>query len=165
MADRVQQVLEKTVDELQFYIQEDLFSKRQVKKIVKQRREMEYQMMRKDAEVRHFLEAINYEKALEKKRSEKKTKLQKQKEHYLDHCIRRRIVWLYERMCRKFKEHLPVWKEYLEHLVREKSFQKLNRALSKAVQLHPHVLQFWLIGVYAELDLRGNIFASRNLML
>ena len=30
---------------------------------------------------------------------------------------------------------------------------------------HPDTLDFWLIGAYAELDLKGNLFSSRNLMM
>jgi hypothetical protein len=58
-----------------------------------------------------------------------------------------------------------LWKEYLEYLVNTKSYQKLNRVLSKAVQIHPTVLDFWLVGVYTELDLKGNLFSGRKLML
>lgn len=37
--------------------------------------------------------------------------------------------------------------------------------MSTAVQLHSTVLDFWMIGVYTELDLKGNLFSSRKLML
>lgn len=43
--------------------------------------------------------------------------------------------------------------------------QKLNRVLSSVMQLHPTTVDFWLIAVYAELDIKGNLFSSRNLML
>jgi hypothetical protein len=33
------------------------------------------------------------------------------------------------------------------------------------VQTHSTVLDFWLIGVYTELDLKGNLFSGRKLML
>ena len=29
----------------------------------------------------------------------------------------------------------------------------------------PNVIEFWLIGVYADLELKGNMFSSRQLML
>lgn len=31
--------------------------------------------------------------------------------------------------------------------------------------MHPAVVDFWLIGVYVEFDLKGNMFSARNLML
>ena len=30
--------------------------------------------------------------------------------------------------------------------------------------MHPDTLDFWLIGAYSELDMKGNLFSSRNLM-
>lgn len=74
-------------------------------------------------------------------------------------------MYLYERACRKFRHNKIMWKEYLEYLVKTKSMQKLNKVVSNAVLIHPDVLDFWLIGVYSELDMKGNLFSSRNLML
>ena len=31
--------------------------------------------------------------------------------------------------------------------------------------MHPTIVDFWLIGAYVELDLKGNLFQSRKLML
>ena len=49
MADKVDNILEKMTDELLWYSEESIFSKEQVKKIVKARRDQEYQLQRKDA--------------------------------------------------------------------------------------------------------------------
>ena len=83
----------------------------------------------------------------------------------MDHSVKKRVMHLYDRATRKFKQNIFLWKEYLEYLVNCKSYQKLNRMLSKAVQTHPTVLDFWLIGVYTELDIKGNLFSGRKLML
>ena len=58
-----------------------------------------------------------------------------------------------------------IWKEYLHYLVKNKAVQKLNKVVSNAVQVHPSCLDFWLVGAYVELDMKGNLFSSRNLML
>ena len=42
MADKVDNILEKMTDELLWYSEESIFSKEQVKKIVKARRDQEY---------------------------------------------------------------------------------------------------------------------------
>jgi len=33
------------------------------------------------------------------------------------------------------------------------------------IQYHPTTIDFWLISVYVEFDLKGNLFSSRKLML
>ena len=83
----------------------------------------------------------------------------------MDHSVKKRVMHLYDRATRKFKDNIALWKEYLQYLVKNKSFQKLNRVIAKAVQMHPIVLDFWLIGAYTELDLKGNLFSGRKLML
>ena len=37
--------------------------------------------------------------------------------------------------------------------------------MANALLVHPDTLDFWQIGAYAELELKGNLFSSRNLML
>ena len=41
----------------------------------------------------------------------------------------------------------------------------MNRAVANALLVHPDTLDFWRVGAYAELELKGNLFSSRNLML
>jgi hypothetical protein len=65
MADKVDNHLEKMVDELNFYKEEALFSGKEITYIVKTRKSNEYSMMRKDADVSFFLDAIKYERKLE----------------------------------------------------------------------------------------------------
>ena len=62
MADKVETIMEKMTDELQYYTKEQLFSKKEVKNIVKNRRGQEYKLQRKDATVHFFIESIKFEK-------------------------------------------------------------------------------------------------------
>ena len=131
MADKVDNILEKMTDELLWYSEESIFSKEQVKKIVKARRDQEYQLQRKDAQVSYFLDAIQYEKNLEKRKSRRKKEPDKINTDFRhDNGIKRRVMHLYDRACRKFKQNKILWKEYLEYLVRTRSLQKLNRVVS-----------------------------------
>eukprot|EP00347_Sterkiella_histriomuscorum_P012065 403370024 len=171
MGDKVDLILEKMTDELQYYLQQELFSKKEVKKIVKERRNQEYKMQRKDATLLFFLDSLQFEKKLDKLRHKRKRgKVGPEgkgnmKIVLMDHSIKKRIMYLYDRAVRKFKENIALQKEYMQYLVESRSFQKLNRVLARSVQIHPHNLDFWLIGVYTELDMRGNLFSSRKLML
>lgn len=80
-------------------------------------------MFRKDAELSYFIDAINFEKELSKTKSIRKLKYkgQKRKFDFQDHAIKRRIIHLYDRACRKFKQNLPLWKEYLHFLCQTRS--------------------------------------------
>ena len=127
MADKVENILERMTNELSYYIKEELFSKREVKKIVKERRNSEYKMQRKDANLLFFIDSIKFEKQLDRiraKRLKKQTTVDvsKQKNVLMEHAVARRVMNLYDRATRKFKQNIALWKEYLEYLVRKKSF-------------------------------------------
>ena len=72
MADKVDNLLEKMTDELLFYSEEGIFSNKEIKKIVKKRRNQEYQMQRKDALPTYFFDGILFEKKLEKLKTQRK---------------------------------------------------------------------------------------------
>jgi U3 small nucleolar RNA-associated protein 6 len=170
MADKVEAIMEQMTEELQYYLREELFSKREVKRIVKERRNFEYRLQRKDANLLFFLDSIKFEKKLDRLRAKRVHRqnlvdVGKQRNVFMDHSVSRRVMHLYDRATRKFKKNIALWKEYMEYLVKKRAFQKLNRLLSKCVQIHPTVLDFWLIGVYTELDIKGNLFSGRKLML
>jgi len=81
MADKVESSMEKMVDEFTYYKQENLFSSKEITQIVKTRKSNEYTLFRKDADLTMFLDAIKYERRLEKiklkrvKRQKKELKL------------------------------------------------------------------------------------------
>ena len=114
-----------------------------------------------------FLAASAYEKQLEQQKNRRKKQLEKKPSAAFkqDNGVKRRILNLYDRACRKFKQNKALWKEYLEFLAKARCLQKLNQVAANAVLVHPDALDFWLVGVYAELDLKGNLFSARNLML
>ena len=125
MADKVDAVMEKMTDELHYYLQQDLFSKREVKKIVKERRNHEYRMQRKDASLLFFTDSIQFEKRLDKLRLKRKKKRigdGKQKNLLMDNSIKKRVMYLYDRALRKYKLNIALWKEYMEYLVMNLSF-------------------------------------------
>jgi len=61
MADKVESLLEKMIDEFTYYKEESLFSGKEITQIVKKRKSDEYSLQRKDADVAMFLDSIKYE--------------------------------------------------------------------------------------------------------
>lgn len=92
-------------------------------------------MFRKDAAVEYFVDAIQFEKTLWTKKNIRKANLKVKinKFEVQDHQIKRRIIYLYDRACRKFKQNIFMWKEYLCFLCKTRSMQKLNRVLSSVI--------------------------------
>jgi len=118
MADKVDNLLEKMTDELIFYTDEGIFSEQEIKKIVKHRRDQEYQMQRKDAQVTQFIDSIAFEKKLEKLKQARKKNLAKvSKDFRHENAIKKRIIHLYDRATRKYRQNKLIWKEYLYFLL------------------------------------------------
>ena len=87
MADKVQLTLENMIPELETFVQDAIFTKNEVKKIIKKRRFYEYQFERKDISKVEYFKAIRYEKLLDKRRIQKKKALNVKKTSYYDfHC-------------------------------------------------------------------------------
>ena len=105
MADKVDNLIEKMTDELLFYLEEGIFTDKEVKQIVKNRRSQEYSMQRKDAQVTYFIDSISFEKKLEKLKTRRKKSLSKMSKVDFRHenAIKRRILYLYDRACRKYR--------------------------------------------------------------
>jgi hypothetical protein len=81
MADKVESLLEKMIDEFTYYKDESLFTGKEITSIVKKRKTDEYNMQRKDADVGMFLDSIKYEQQLEKiklKRLKKQRRAQRE---------------------------------------------------------------------------------------
>jgi U3 small nucleolar RNA-associated protein 6 len=154
MADKVDNILEKMAPELKYYEKAQIFSPEEVKRILKERREHEYQIHAPSSELSEFLSAIVYEKKLEKLfLTRKMTTGKVKKSHMLDFSIRRRVMHVYDRLLRKFKGDVYLWKDYLHYLLTSNSLNKFDSVITNCLHLFPNVLEFWLISVYTELDL------------
>ena len=120
MADKVETIMEKMVDEFKHYQELELFSKKEIRQLVRRRRQHEYTLQAKTSELLQFIDAIKFEKQLERLRAKRKKALnideKKAKINFYDSCVKRRIMYLYERAVRKFKSNLALWKEYLGYL-------------------------------------------------
>ena len=87
MADKIQLTLENMIPELEHLVQEGIFNKNEVKKIIKKRRFYEYQFERKDISKMEYYKAIRYERVLEKRRAQKRKLLNTKKASFYDfHC-------------------------------------------------------------------------------
>jgi U3 small nucleolar RNA-associated protein 6 len=87
MADKIQLTLENMIPELEYFVQEGIFKKNEIKKIIKKRRFYEYQFERKDISKLEYFKAIRYEKILDRRRLQKRKSLNTKKKNFYDfHC-------------------------------------------------------------------------------
>ena len=87
MADKINLSLEKFLPELEVLVENKVFTRNEIKKIIKKRRQYEYTFERKDVTKADYFKAIKYEKILDKRRITKKKEMNLKKVTYYDfHC-------------------------------------------------------------------------------
>ncbi|KAI9317650.1 U3 small nucleolar RNA-associated protein 6-domain-containing protein [Dichotomocladium elegans] len=169
MADTVQYFLEQMVPELEDLERKGLFSKAEIKSIVKKRTKFEYATRRRILKKIDFLRYIEYEMNLESLRTKRKARLQGQTADQAvrgisDFSLRRRINSLFERALIRFKGDLSLWMQYIDHAKASKSNNLLSGIFANALQLHPRKPVLWIMAASWEFQQNANPAAARMLM-
>ena len=115
MADRVEVIIERLVLEMKQLVEAGVFSEVEARKIMKARRDHEYWNHRPAAQTTDFLRAFIFEVKLEKIRA-KRSKVLEGKEQKYDYFILQRIMHICDRLLRRDKGNLRVWKMYISYL-------------------------------------------------
>ncbi|RHZ83285.1 hypothetical protein Glove_97g85 [Diversispora epigaea] len=148
MAETVQFNLEQMIPELKDLEKKGIFTKKEIKDIIKKRSNFEYALKRRPTQVKDFLKYIEYEMNLEKLRKKRKDRLGiKGKATLSDYAITRRIYYIYDRAIKKFSIIL-----------------KILRYFYSAIQAHPDKPTFYALAATWEFETNGNIITARALM-
>lgn len=173
MADTVRYLMEGMLEELDAYENLGWFSKEEIRKIVKERTNHEYNLKRRAALKTDFLRYIEYEEKLEKLRQIRRRKFQgkdpteisKGKNNKHEGYILRRIHFIYERAFRKFWGDLRLWMAYFDFCKTTKANKLMSKALTRCLQLHPNEPGIWSYAASWEFESNHNVEAARSLML
>ena len=165
MADKVQLTLESLVQDLDELVKKGIFQKKDVKKILKKRRQHEYSFEKTDVSPSDYFKAIKYEKILNlrMKQIKKNLNLENKIDYYDFHFIRRIIV-LFKKCLIKFGNNEKIWMEYFNFLINNKCINILNKEIGKCLMQHPTNINFWKIAVYNEFENNLNNLRARKLM-
>mmetsp|Transcript_11449 Transcript_11449/g.28191 ORF Transcript_11449/g.28191 Transcript_11449/m.28191 type:complete len:804 (-) Transcript_11449:173-2584(-) len=163
-SDLVASRMEGMIPELEELQALKLFSKPEIKKIVRARSDFEYRMQRKSPNKIDFLRYIEYELNLEALRKARKRRLNIEKASKTDYACVRRVSHIYERLLRRFSGDLDMWFQYIDHLEKQKSVRGLRKIYAKALQLHPRNDRLWGRAAAFEFSMQQDIAAARILM-
>ncbi|CAO3681564.1 unnamed protein product [Umbelopsis ramanniana] len=166
MADTVQFYLEQMVPELEDLENKNLFSKTEIKAIVKKRTNFEYALKRRISKKVDYLRYIEYEMNLEALRKKRKSRLESKpaKQSLSDYAGTRRIFFVFERALRKFNGDISLWLQYIEFAKANGANKTLGKIFADAIQLHPTKPALWIMAASWEFEENANIVAARVLM-
>lgn len=180
----MQYMMEEMIPELEDFERRGIFSKPEIKAIIKRRTEFEYLLKRRATLKADFMHAIAYEEKLETLRKHRKRMLNAEAQREVkkgdgaggkgakvadvsaagDHAVIRRIHFIYERALRKFRGDLTIWVDFFTFCRRHGGGKALSRALAKALALHPTMPGLWSYAAAWEFERQGNVPAARKLM-
>ncbi|KAI8140633.1 U3 small nucleolar RNA-associated protein 6-domain-containing protein [Fennellomyces sp. T-0311] len=171
MAETVQYRLERMVPELEEFERKGLFSKVEIKSIIKKRTNFEYAIARRIVKKIDFLRYIEYEMNLDSLRKKRKARLpgmalpdQDESERLSEYAIKRRINGLFKRALVKFNGDVSLWLQYIEHAKRSKATNILSGIFVSALQYHPRKATLWILAASWEFEDNANPQAARVLM-
>eukprot|EP00826_Nyctotherus_ovalis_P046009 TRINITY_DN5148_c0_g4_i1.p1 TRINITY_DN5148_c0_g4~~TRINITY_DN5148_c0_g4_i1.p1 ORF type:complete len:234 (+),score=95.14 TRINITY_DN5148_c0_g4_i1:71-772(+) len=169
MADRVEYTMERMLSDLILLEKKEVLSRKEVKDILQKRRDFEYRMQSKAATDIDFLEAIAYEKELNKRvkaiLKARKEENRGVKAFTAEFSVTRRIMMLYDRLLARYKSRTDIFKRYLRFLISEKAYKKLSSAIATHLATNAQDAEVWRIAVYAEFEVNGNSETARKLFL
>ncbi|TPX37521.1 hypothetical protein SmJEL517_g00500 [Synchytrium microbalum] len=173
MAEQVQYHLERMLPELRDLEERGVFSKVEIKSIVKSRTSFEYAIHRRITSKSDYLRYISYEINLEKLRKKRKHRLGLNQPAnkrngakgitVSDYSIVQRIHSLYQKALKKFGGDVELWVEYLNWAQEIKSTKALGKSFARAIQLHPLKEVFWIMAAGWEFEENQNMVNARSL--
>lgn len=103
----------------------------EINKIVKKRKNFEYQFLRRPADVEDFNRSIEYEIKLEQLRNLRKKKAGVKEVLESDFSITQRIFFIYQRGTMCFPENIEFWQKFIKYCVSINSSKELDKIFSK----------------------------------
>ncbi|OMJ09085.1 U3 small nucleolar RNA-associated protein 6 [Smittium culicis] len=181
MAETIQFKLEGMIPELEDFEQKGIFSKDEIRLIVKKRTSFEYSLKARQPQLEDFIRYIEYESNLDLLRAKRRQRLGiSGKPTISDKAIKKRIISIYERAVLKHRGNVDLWLLYIDHVKGqvklELSLEKFQlqeqlghynvvmKLYSRAIQNFPRSDIFWIEAAKFEFEVNGNERNARKLM-
>ena len=163
MADKIRENIENMLYKIKYFEKKEFLDEDEIREITKDRETLEYRMIKNKSKKLDFLEAINYEMKLENNRKEKLLERKKYQECHLDYQFIKRIILLFDRLMKRYKNDFILIKQYMKFCIQINSSKQLYKVFLKNLKYFAHNLEYWLIVIYFEFNIKKNIFKAREL--
>lgn len=142
-----------------------IFSRSELRIIIKKRTDMEYKLQRRVVEKEDFLKYLQYELNVDSLRRKRVQKLALKKKHSAAEIgIARRMHYVFQKALKKFGNDLKLWMQYIDFCKKTGSTASLGRAFGRLMQLHPQNATVWIMAAKYEFEENASIDNARALM-
>nr|XP_056708230.1 U3 small nucleolar RNA-associated protein 6 homolog [Euleptes europaea] len=166
MAERIEQRIEDRIPELEQLERVGLFTRKEIKAVIKKTSALEYKIQRRALHKEDFISYIQYEinllELIKKRRSRIGYSFKKDE---IEYSIVQRIHGIFKRATTKWKDDIQLW---LSHVAFCKKWNKkiqLSKVFSSMLALHPNKPALWIMAAKWEMENRLSSANARQLFL
>lgn len=164
MADSVQGIMEGMAVELNLLAKGGIFTKNEIRSIVRHRERFEFRVHRPRPSKLDYLRYIQYEQKLEQLRSRRLKRLNKIVNPMIVGGGVRHIHFIYERALNKFPTDLALWGSYVGFCRSCGALRSISNALGRALCAMPNEPRLWIFAANWEFRTNTNIRNARSIL-
>uniref|UniRef100_A0A8C7CK87 UTP6 small subunit processome component n=1 Tax=Oncorhynchus kisutch TaxID=8019 RepID=A0A8C7CK87_ONCKI len=166
MAEIVQQRIENRIPELEQLERVGLFSKKEVKSMLKRATALEYKLHRLIITKVDFIAYIQYEinvlELIKKRRSRIGYQFKREE---IEYSIISRINSIFRRATTKWKDDVQLWLSHIAFCKKWNTKVQLSKVFSSMLAIHPEKPALWIMAAKSELEDRNMSESARHLFL
>uniref|UniRef100_A0A8K9UWB8 UTP6 small subunit processome component n=1 Tax=Oncorhynchus mykiss TaxID=8022 RepID=A0A8K9UWB8_ONCMY len=166
MAEIVQQRIENRIPELEQLERVGLFSKKEVKSMLKRATALEYKLHRLIITKVDFIAYIQYEinvlELIKKRRSRIGYQFKREE---IEYSIISRINSIFRRATTKWKDDVQLWLSHIAFCKKWNTKAQLSKVFSSMLAIHPEKPALWIMAAKSELEDRNLSESARHLFL
>lgn len=166
MAEVVQQRIEDRIPELEQLERVGLFTKKEVKSIIKKATALEYKLHRLMVNKEDFIAYIQYEvnmlELIKKRRAHIHYHFKREE---IEFSIIRRINSIFRRATNKWKNDVQLWLSHVAFCKKWATKAQTSKVLSAMLAIHPDKPALWIMAAKTELEDRDSSESARHLFL
>ncbi|NWH64187.1 UTP6 protein, partial [Geococcyx californianus] len=166
MAERIEQRLEDRVPELEQLERVGLFTRKEIKAVLRKASALEYKIQRRALRKEDFITYIQYEinllELIKKRRARIGYSFKKDE---IEHSILQRVHSLFNRAIGKWKDDVQLWLSHVAFCKQWNSKYQLSKVFSSMLAIHPNKPELWIMAAKWEMETQLSSESARRLFL
>lgn len=166
MAEAVHAELERTVPELIEYQTHGIFSRNEIRAIVRRRERFEYRLHRRGCDMQDYVRYIQFEVNLDALRRLRMERLHVRPGSLMasDYACISRAYTIFQRALKKHRRDVQLWLDFVAFCRCHRNGPTVARAITQALRYHPHKPGLWVLAAQIEFEDNADMAAARALM-
>uniref|UniRef100_A0A8D0GJH7 UTP6 small subunit processome component n=1 Tax=Sphenodon punctatus TaxID=8508 RepID=A0A8D0GJH7_SPHPU len=166
MAERIEQRIEDRLPELEQLERVGLFTRKEIKAVIKKASALEYKIQRRALHKEDFINYIQYEinllELIKKRRARIGYSFKKDE---IEYSIVQRIHSIFKRATNKWKDDIQLWLSHVDFCKKWNKKVQLSKVFSAMLAIHPNKPALWIMAAKWEMEERISSESARQLFL